>query len=133
MCLYLQAEAKKLEDSSMYLSLASTKPEMEERNPSSGKNTQNLGSFSVSKDSFQILTLVCSTKLTQNGETRPLSSFLNPNPITSSRFSVLLSVKVTTKRINRADESVFATSLLQKCDSLQSLRFYYNLNSVLFL
>uniref|UniRef100_A0A8C1XT64 Dedicator of cytokinesis 1 n=1 Tax=Cyprinus carpio TaxID=7962 RepID=A0A8C1XT64_CYPCA len=65
-CQSLNAEAKKLEDSSMYLSLASTKPEMEERNPSSGKNTQNLGSFSVSKDSFQILTLVCSTKLTQN-------------------------------------------------------------------
>uniref|UniRef100_A0A8C1W6G8 Dedicator of cytokinesis 1 n=1 Tax=Cyprinus carpio TaxID=7962 RepID=A0A8C1W6G8_CYPCA len=61
-----KAEAKKLEDSTMYLSLASTKPEMEERNPSSGKNTQNLGSFSVSKDSFQISTLVCSTKLTQN-------------------------------------------------------------------
>lgn len=61
-----KAEAKKLEDSSMYLSLASTKPEMEERNPSSGKNTQNLGSFTISKDSFQISTLVCSTKLTQN-------------------------------------------------------------------
>ncbi|KAK7122279.1 hypothetical protein R3I94_019413 [Phoxinus phoxinus] len=61
-----KAEAKKLEDSSMYLSLVSTKPEMEERNPSSGKNTQNLGSFSISKDSFQISTLVCSTKLTQN-------------------------------------------------------------------
>uniref|UniRef100_A0A672RAW2 Dedicator of cytokinesis 1 n=1 Tax=Sinocyclocheilus grahami TaxID=75366 RepID=A0A672RAW2_SINGR len=87
-----KAEAKKLEDSTMYLSLASTKPEMEERNPSSGKNTQNLGSFSISKDSFQISTLVCSTKLTQNGETRPLASF--PNPIVSSRSSVLLSVKV---------------------------------------
>uniref|UniRef100_A0A8C1MIL5 Dedicator of cytokinesis 1 n=1 Tax=Cyprinus carpio TaxID=7962 RepID=A0A8C1MIL5_CYPCA len=61
-----KAEAKKLEDSTMYLSLASTKPEMEERNPSSGKNTQNLGSFSITKDSFQISTLVCSTKLTQN-------------------------------------------------------------------
>ncbi|XP_067224876.1 dedicator of cytokinesis protein 1 isoform X3 [Chanodichthys erythropterus] len=61
-----KAEAKKLEDSTMYLSLASTKPEMEERNPSSGKNTQNLGSFTISKDSFQISTLVCSTKLTQN-------------------------------------------------------------------
>ncbi|XP_073773974.1 dedicator of cytokinesis protein 1 isoform X3 [Danio rerio] len=61
-----KAEAKKLEDSSMYLSLASTKPEMEERNPSSGKNAQNLGSFTISKDSFQISTLVCSTKLTQN-------------------------------------------------------------------
>ncbi|XP_056326075.1 dedicator of cytokinesis protein 1 isoform X1 [Danio aesculapii] len=61
-----KAEVKKLEDSSMYLSLASTKPEMEERNPSSGKNAQNLGSFTISKDSFQISTLVCSTKLTQN-------------------------------------------------------------------
>ncbi|XP_077056349.1 dedicator of cytokinesis protein 1 isoform X3 [Siphateles boraxobius] len=61
-----KAEAKKLEDSTMYLSLASTKPEMEERNPSSGKNAQNLGSFTISKDSFQISTLVCSTKLTQN-------------------------------------------------------------------
>uniref|UniRef100_A0A672RBJ9 Dedicator of cytokinesis 1 n=1 Tax=Sinocyclocheilus grahami TaxID=75366 RepID=A0A672RBJ9_SINGR len=100
-----KAEAKKLEDSTMYLSLASTKPEMEERNPSSGKNTQNLGSFSISKDSFQISTLVCSTKLTQNGETRPLASF--PNPIVSSRSSVLLSVKVAAKRINRADKSVF--------------------------
>ncbi|TRY98030.1 hypothetical protein DNTS_013904 [Danionella cerebrum] len=61
-----KAEAKKLEDSVMYLSLASTKPEMEERNPLSGKNSQSLGSFSISKDSFQISTLVCSTKLTQN-------------------------------------------------------------------
>ncbi|XP_056626925.1 dedicator of cytokinesis protein 1 isoform X1 [Triplophysa dalaica] len=61
-----KAEAKKLEDSSMYLNLSSTKTEMEEKSPSSGKNTQSLGSFSISKDSFQISTLVCSTKLTQN-------------------------------------------------------------------
>ncbi|KAI7796529.1 dedicator of cytokinesis protein 1 [Triplophysa rosa] len=62
-----KAEAKKLEDSSMYMNLSSTKTEMEEKSPSSGKNTHSsLGSFSISKDSFQISTLVCSTKLTQN-------------------------------------------------------------------
>uniref|UniRef100_A0A8B9TVA9 Dedicator of cytokinesis 1 n=1 Tax=Anas platyrhynchos TaxID=8839 RepID=A0A8B9TVA9_ANAPL len=50
-----KAEAKKLEDASTYLSLPSTKIDM-----------QNLGSCTISKDSFQISTLVCSTKLTQN-------------------------------------------------------------------
>lgn len=65
----LQAEAKKLEDSSTYLSLPSTKIELEEKGHSTtGKSMQNLGSCTISKDSFQISTLVCSTKLTQNGE-----------------------------------------------------------------
>lgn len=63
-----QAEAKKLEDSSVYLSLPATKLEMEEKGYSTtGKSAQNLGNCSISKDSFQISTLVCSTKLTQNG------------------------------------------------------------------
>uniref|UniRef100_A0A669C7X8 Dedicator of cytokinesis 1 n=1 Tax=Oreochromis niloticus TaxID=8128 RepID=A0A669C7X8_ORENI len=62
-----KAEAKKLEDSSLYLNLPSTKLEMEEKGYSTtGKNTQNLGTCTISKDSFQISTLVCSTKLTQN-------------------------------------------------------------------
>uniref|UniRef100_A0A3Q2DTW0 Dedicator of cytokinesis 1 n=2 Tax=Cyprinodon variegatus TaxID=28743 RepID=A0A3Q2DTW0_CYPVA len=62
-----KAEAKKLEDSSLYLSLPSTKLELEEKGYSTtGKNSQNLGSCTISKDSFQISTLVCSTKLTQN-------------------------------------------------------------------
>jgi len=65
----LQAEAKKLEDASTYLSLPSTKIELEEKGHSAtGKSMQNLGSCTISKDSFQISTLVCSTKLTQNGE-----------------------------------------------------------------
>uniref|UniRef100_A0A669F6W1 Dedicator of cytokinesis 1 n=1 Tax=Oreochromis niloticus TaxID=8128 RepID=A0A669F6W1_ORENI len=62
-----KVNAKKLEDSSLYLNLPSTKLEMEEKGYSTtGKNTQNLGTCTISKDSFQISTLVCSTKLTQN-------------------------------------------------------------------
>uniref|UniRef100_A0A8C9NKA7 Dedicator of cytokinesis 1 n=1 Tax=Serinus canaria TaxID=9135 RepID=A0A8C9NKA7_SERCA len=58
---------KKLEDASTYLSLPSTKIELEEKGHSAtGKSMQNLGSCTISKDSFQISTLVCSTKLTQN-------------------------------------------------------------------
>uniref|UniRef100_A0AAQ4Q2G6 Dedicator of cytokinesis 1 n=1 Tax=Gasterosteus aculeatus aculeatus TaxID=481459 RepID=A0AAQ4Q2G6_GASAC len=62
-----KVNAKKLEDSSVYLSLPATKLEMEEKGYSTtGKSAQNLGNCSISKDSFQISTLVCSTKLTQN-------------------------------------------------------------------
>ncbi|CAH2322310.1 dedicator of cytokinesis 1 isoform X1 [Pelobates cultripes] len=62
-----KAEAKKLEDASTYLSLPATKIELEEKGHNSvGKSMQNLGSCTISKDSFQISTLVCSTKLTQN-------------------------------------------------------------------
>ncbi|XP_069467585.1 dedicator of cytokinesis protein 1 isoform X2 [Ambystoma mexicanum] len=62
-----KAEAKKLEDASTYLSLPSTKIELEEKgHAATGKSMHNLGSCTISKDSFQISTLVCSTKLTQN-------------------------------------------------------------------
>ncbi|XP_070846199.1 dedicator of cytokinesis protein 1 isoform X1 [Chaetodon trifascialis] len=62
-----KAEAKKLEDSSLYLNLPATKLELEEKGYSAtGKSNQNLGNCTISKDSFQISTLVCSTKLTQN-------------------------------------------------------------------
>uniref|UniRef100_A0A8D3CAS1 Dedicator of cytokinesis 1 n=1 Tax=Scophthalmus maximus TaxID=52904 RepID=A0A8D3CAS1_SCOMX len=64
-----KAEAKKMEDSSLYLNLPATKLELEEKGYSTtGKNTHNLGNCTISKDSFQIATLVCSTKLTQNGK-----------------------------------------------------------------
>uniref|UniRef100_A0A8C9LCK8 Dedicator of cytokinesis 1 n=1 Tax=Pavo cristatus TaxID=9049 RepID=A0A8C9LCK8_PAVCR len=73
-----KAEAKKLEDASTYLSLPSTKIELEEKGHSAtGKSMQNLGSCTISKDSFQISTLVCSTKLTQNGEFIELLEFLS--------------------------------------------------------
>ncbi|XP_053496673.1 dedicator of cytokinesis protein 1 isoform X1 [Ictalurus furcatus] len=62
-----KAEAKKLEDSSLYLSLPATKLELEEKGHfPTGKGSQSLGNCTISKDSFQIATLVCSTKLTQN-------------------------------------------------------------------
>uniref|UniRef100_A0A8K9UJB8 Dedicator of cytokinesis 1 n=1 Tax=Oncorhynchus mykiss TaxID=8022 RepID=A0A8K9UJB8_ONCMY len=62
-----KVEAKKLEDSSLYLNLPATKVELEEKGLSTtGKGTHNLGNCTISKDSFQIATLVCSTKLTQN-------------------------------------------------------------------
>ncbi|XP_068610915.1 dedicator of cytokinesis protein 1 [Brachionichthys hirsutus] len=65
--LVYKAEAKRLEDSSVYLNLPATKLELEEKGyPTSGKSIQNLGSGTISRDSFQIATLVCSTKLTQN-------------------------------------------------------------------
>lgn len=64
----MQAEAKKLEDSSLYLNLPATKVELEEKGYSAtGKSAQSLGNCTISKDFFQISTLVCSTKLTQNG------------------------------------------------------------------
>lgn len=66
-----QAEAKKLEDSSLYLNLPATKMELEEKGYSAtGKSTQSLGNCTISKDFFQISTLVCSTKLTQNGKSQ---------------------------------------------------------------
>ncbi|OCT71603.1 dedicator of cytokinesis protein 1 isoform X2 [Xenopus laevis] len=62
-----KAEGKKQEDVGTYLSLPSTKIELEERGHyTSGKTMINLGNCTISKDSFQISTLVCSTKLTQN-------------------------------------------------------------------
>ncbi|XP_075889561.1 dedicator of cytokinesis protein 1 [Nelusetta ayraudi] len=62
-----KAEAKKLEDSSLYLNLPATKVELEEKGYSAtGKSMQSLGNCTISKDFFQISTLVCSTKLTQN-------------------------------------------------------------------
>lgn len=72
-CFYeTQAEAKKLEDSSLYLNLPATKVELEEKGYSAtGKSTQSLGNCTISKDFFQISTLVCSTKLTQNGKSEP--------------------------------------------------------------
>ncbi|KAH0623152.1 hypothetical protein JD844_031162 [Phrynosoma platyrhinos] len=59
---------KKMEDAKFYLTLPSTKVEMEDRDGLLAKHqATNLAANKEStKDSFQIATLICSTKLTQN-------------------------------------------------------------------
>uniref|UniRef100_A0A803Y8Q9 C2 DOCK-type domain-containing protein n=1 Tax=Meleagris gallopavo TaxID=9103 RepID=A0A803Y8Q9_MELGA len=65
-----QGDNKKMEDAKCYLTLPYTKVEMEEKETPSGKSLHHLANFTPSKDStkdsFQIATLICSTKLTQN-------------------------------------------------------------------
>lgn len=63
-----QGDNKKMEDAKFYLTMPGTKVEMEEKELQASKT---LASFTPAKDStkdsFQIATLICSTKLTQNG------------------------------------------------------------------
>ncbi|KAI1230092.1 Dedicator of cytokinesis protein 5, partial [Lamprotornis superbus] len=65
-----KGDNKKMEDAKSYLTLPCTKMEMEEKEAPSGKNLHPLANFTPTKDStkdsFQIATVICSTKLTQN-------------------------------------------------------------------
>ncbi|NXD28578.1 DOCK5 protein, partial [Spelaeornis formosus] len=65
-----KGDNKKMEDAKSYLTLPCTKTEMEEKEAPSGKNLHPLANFTPTKDStkdsFQIATVICSTKLTQN-------------------------------------------------------------------
>ena len=65
-----KGDNKKMEDAKCYLTLPYTKVEMEEKETPSGKSLHHLANFTPNKDStkdsFQIATLICSTKLTQN-------------------------------------------------------------------
>uniref|UniRef100_A0A8C3NG97 Uncharacterized protein n=1 Tax=Geospiza parvula TaxID=87175 RepID=A0A8C3NG97_GEOPR len=65
-----KGDNKKMEDAKSYLTLPCTKTEMEEKEAPSGKNLHSLANFTPTKDStkdsFQIATVICSTKLTQN-------------------------------------------------------------------
>uniref|UniRef100_A0A8C0QQ07 Dedicator of cytokinesis 5 n=1 Tax=Chelonoidis abingdonii TaxID=106734 RepID=A0A8C0QQ07_CHEAB len=64
-----KGDNKKMEDAKFYLTLPGTKVEEEKDGPP-GKNLHHLANFTPTKDStkdsFQIGTLICSTKLTQN-------------------------------------------------------------------
>nr|XP_060511754.1 dedicator of cytokinesis protein 5 [Panthera onca] len=62
-----KGDNKKMEDAKLYLTLPGTKVEMEEKELQASKTLANLAPTKDStKDSFQIATLICSTKLTQN-------------------------------------------------------------------
>ncbi|KAG8518214.1 Dedicator of cytokinesis protein 5 [Galemys pyrenaicus] len=62
-----KGDNKKMEDAKFYLTLPGTKLELEEKELQASKTLTNFAATKDStKDSFQIATLICSTKLTQN-------------------------------------------------------------------
>lgn len=73
-----QVDVKKAEDAKVYLTLPATWDEVEEKEKQTGKQFHHSGVIPVTKDSFQLATLTCSTKLTQNGTAGNIS--VSPNP-----------------------------------------------------
>uniref|UniRef100_H3D1P3 Dedicator of cytokinesis 5 n=1 Tax=Tetraodon nigroviridis TaxID=99883 RepID=H3D1P3_TETNG len=61
-----KADTKKAEDAKVYLGLPATWLEVGAAERQTGKPFHHSGALPVTKDSFQITTLTCSTKLTQN-------------------------------------------------------------------
>ncbi|XP_031587129.1 dedicator of cytokinesis protein 5 isoform X1 [Oreochromis aureus] len=61
-----KVDVKKTEDAKVYLTLPATWAEVEEKEKQTGKQFHHSGVIPVTKDSFQLATLTCSTKLTQN-------------------------------------------------------------------
>ncbi|XP_064203621.1 dedicator of cytokinesis protein 5 isoform X1 [Anguilla rostrata] len=61
-----KVDVKKTEDAKTYLTLPGSWAEVEEKEKQTGKAFHHSGVIPVTKDSFQIATLTCSTKLTQN-------------------------------------------------------------------
>ncbi|XP_057212417.1 dedicator of cytokinesis protein 5 [Triplophysa rosa] len=61
-----KVDVKKTDDAKTYLTLPGSYAEVEERERQAGKPFHHAAVIPVTKDSFQIATLTCSTKLTQN-------------------------------------------------------------------
>ncbi|XP_061529041.1 dedicator of cytokinesis protein 5 isoform X1 [Phycodurus eques] len=61
-----KVDMKRADDTKVYLALPGTWAEVREKEKQTGKQFHHSGVILVTKDSFQISTLTCSTKLTQN-------------------------------------------------------------------
>uniref|UniRef100_A0A8C2Q7K8 Dedicator of cytokinesis 5 n=1 Tax=Cyprinus carpio TaxID=7962 RepID=A0A8C2Q7K8_CYPCA len=64
--LFFEVDVKKADDAKTYLTLPGSYAEVEEKERQTGKSFHHAGIIPITKDSFQIATLTCSTKLTQN-------------------------------------------------------------------
>uniref|UniRef100_A0A8C2KLQ7 Dedicator of cytokinesis 5 n=1 Tax=Cyprinus carpio TaxID=7962 RepID=A0A8C2KLQ7_CYPCA len=62
----VSVDVKKADDAKTYLTLPGSYAEVEEKERQTGKSFHHAGIIPITKDSFQIATLTCSTKLTQN-------------------------------------------------------------------
>lgn len=81
-------DVKKPEDAKVYLTLPATWAEVAEKEKQTGKQFHHSGVIPVTKDSFQIATLTCSTKLTQNGTMGHVSIFQIPSSVIIQRKPV---------------------------------------------
>uniref|UniRef100_A0A8C1RD96 Dedicator of cytokinesis 5 n=1 Tax=Cyprinus carpio TaxID=7962 RepID=A0A8C1RD96_CYPCA len=61
-----KVDVKKADDAKTYLTLPGSYAEVEEKERQTGKSFHHGGIIPITKDSFQIASLTCSTKLTQN-------------------------------------------------------------------